>query len=399
MSDMPDTPVEAEEVAVATEPIGRRDFIKKASMAAGAAAVGGLALAACSNDDTSAAETTITAPAVVKDVIEWTMVTTWPPTLPILADGVTNWARDVEAMSEGRIKVTVYGAGELVPALEWFDNVSAGTAQAGNGAAYYNAGKTPASQFFAAVPFGMNYQQLMAWFFGGNGLTLWQETYDEFGVVPFPAGNTGVQMGGWFNKEINSVDDFKGLKMRIPGLGGKVIDALGASATLVAGGEIYTNLERGVIDATEWVGPYHDEIMGFNKVANFYYFPGWHEPGTALELTINKSEWSKLSPDLQQICAIAAYNQNIWELSQFDSQNGAALQRLIAAGVDLRPFPDSVMATLRDTATEVIDGVAAGDAQSAKVWDDYKAFHEQVGGWSTTSEKAYYELVSPAYDI
>ncbi|NIA25467.1 MAG: twin-arginine translocation signal domain-containing protein [Gammaproteobacteria bacterium] len=396
---MPDIPVEAEEIEVA-EPIGRRDFLKKASMAAGAAAVGGLALAACSKDDTSTAETTIAAPNIVKDVIEWTMVTTWPPTLPILADGVVNWANDVEKMSDGRIKITVYGAGELVPALEWFDNVSAGTAQVGNGAAYYNAGKAPASQFFAAVPFGMNYQQLMAWFFGGDGLKLWQDTYDEFNVVPFPAGNTGVQMGGWFNKEINSVDDFKGLKMRIPGLGGKVIDALGASATLVAGGEIYTNLERGVIDATEWVGPYHDELMGFYKVAKYYYFPGWHEPGTALELTINKSEWSKLPEDLKQICAIAAYNQNIWEIAQFDSQNGAALKRLTTEnGVQLRPFPESVMATLRKTATEVIDGIAAGDPQSAKVWDNYQKFHEQVGGWSTVSEKAYYDLISPAYQL
>jgi len=217
--------------------------------------------------------------------------------------------------------------------------------------------------------------------------------------MPFPGGNTGVQMGGWFNKEINSVDDFKGLKMRIPGLGGAVIDALGATATLVAGGEIYTNLERGVIDATEWVGPYHDEIMGFNKVAKYYYFPGWHEPGTALETTINKSEWSKLPDDLKQICALASYNQNIWELAQFDSLNGAALRRLIDAGVQLRPFPDQVMATLRTTATEVIDGVAAGDPQSAKVWEDFKSFHDQVGGWSTVSEKAYYELISPEYSI
>jgi TRAP-type mannitol/chloroaromatic compound transport system substrate-binding protein len=395
MSDTPDTPVEVEEPAA---PIGRRDFIKKASIAAGAAAVGGLALSACSNDDASAT-TTITAPNIVKDVIEWTLVTTWPPTLPILADGAVNWARDVETMSEGRIKTTVYGAGELVPALEWFDAVSAGDAQVGSGAAYYNAGKTPASQFFAAVPFGMNAQQMMAWFFGGNGLTLWEETYDQFGVMPFPGGNTGVQMGGWFNKEINSVDDFKGLKMRIPGLGGAVIDALGATATLVAGGEIYTNLERGVIDATEWVGPYHDEIMGFNKVAKYYYFPGWHEPGTALETTINKSEWSKLPDDLKQICALASYNQNIWELAQFDSLNGAALRRLIDAGVQLRPFPDQVMATLRTTATEVIDGVAAGDPQSAKVWEDFKSFHDQVGGWSTVSEKAYYELISPEYSI
>lgn len=397
MSDMPDTPVEVEEPAA---PIGRRDFLKKASIAAGAAAVGGLALSACSNDDASAATTTITAPNIVKDTIEWTMVTTWPPTLPILADGPTNWARDVETMSEGRIKVTVYGAGELVPALEWFDNVSAGTAQVGDGASYYNAGKTPASQFFAAVPFGMNAQQMMAWFFAGNGLSLWQETYDEFGVVPFPAGNTGVQMGGWFNKEINSVDDFKGLKMRIPGLGGDVINALGASATLVAGGEIYTNLERNVIDATEWVGPYHDEIMGFYKVAKYYYYPGWHEPGTVIERTINKSEWSKLSDDLKKICEIASYNQCLWELAQFDSQNGAALKRLVEDdGVDLRPFPDQVMATLRTTAQEVIDGVAAGDAQSAKVWDDFQKFHAQVGSWSTVSEKAYYELISPTYSL
>ena len=197
------------------------------------------------------------------------MVTTWPPNFPILGEGCKLMADWVEKMSGGRLKIQVFGGGELVPPLEAFDAVSSGSVELANGASYYWAGKVPSAQFFATVPFGMNAQQMNGWILSGGGQELWDEVYAPFNVKGYPAGNTGVQMGGWFNKEINSLDDLKGLKMRIPGLGGKVINKAGATAVNVAGGEIYTNLERGVIDATEWIGPFHDYKMGFHKIAKY----------------------------------------------------------------------------------------------------------------------------------
>ncbi|MEL6275686.1 MAG: TRAP transporter substrate-binding protein, partial [Bacteroidota bacterium] len=219
---------------------------------------------------------------------EWKMVTTWPPGFPILGEGCNLLADLVRVMSGGRLNIEVYGGGELVPALGAFDAVQQGAAQLGSGSPYYWAGKIPAAQFFSGYPFGLNAQQMNAWLIAGGGLELWQELYAEFGMVPFVGGNTGVQMGGWYNREINTVADFQGLKMRMPGLGGRVLEALGGTPVLLAGGEIYTGLERGVIDATEWVGPYHDYIMGFHEITKYYYYPGWHEPGTAFEFFANQ---------------------------------------------------------------------------------------------------------------
>ena len=325
--------------------------------------------------------------------MRWKVVTTWPPTLPILMDGVRMLAEQVKTMSQGRLEIEVFGGGELVPPLESFDAVDAGTAEMGHGASYYWAGKAPAAQFFTSVPFGMNAQQMYAWLYGGGGQELWDETYKDFNLKPLPAGNTGVQMGGWFNKEINTLDDFQGLKMRIPGLGGKTIVKVGGSAELIAGGEIYTSLERGVIDATEWIGPYHDLIMGFNKVAQYYYFPGWHEPGSVLELLVNRQAWESLSEDLKTMVKVAADAQTMWMLAQFDAQNGSSLQEIVAGGTELRPFPEEVMAGLEEAAEEVKVEVADSDAQAAKVYDSFRKFQAEVAGWGTASEKAYYNLI------
>jgi len=232
----------------------RRDFLKKAGL--GAAAI---------------AATTVSAPAVLaQKKYSWKMVTTWPPGLPVLQEGCERLAKRVGELTDGRLKIQVFAAGELVPAFESFQAVSDGTVEVGSGAAYYWAGKEPASQWFAAVPFGMNAQGMAAWFHGGDGLKLWEETYAPFNLIPRPGGSTGVQMGGWFNKKINTIDDFKGLKMRIPGLGGKVVAKAGGTVVLTPGGEIFTNLERGVIDATEWVGPYHDLRLGLYQAAKYY---------------------------------------------------------------------------------------------------------------------------------
>lgn len=370
----------------------RRNFLKNsATITAAALAGSSTLLSGCSGEKKSAE-----GPAVqTGKTYEWKMVTTWPPTLPIMQDGAKLLAKWVEEMSSGRMKIQVYGGGELVPSLEAFDAVSQGIAEMGHGAAYYWSGKSPAAQFFAAVPFGMNAQQMNAWIYSGGGQALWDEVYAPFNLLSMPAGNTGFQMGGWFNKKINSISDFKGLKMRIPGLGGKVLSKAGGAATLSAGGEIYTNLERGVIDATEWVGPYHDYLMGFYKVAKYYYYPGWHEPGTVLELFINKSKFETLPKDLQEIIKTAAYRVNVWMLSEFESKNHEYVQKMVNEhNVQLTPFPDDVMKTLKKYSKEVIDEVVGADPISKKVYASFSEFKKTINGWANLSEKVYYNSIA-----
>lgn len=219
-----------------------------------------------------------TAVAGSSQKIKWKMVTTWPKNFPGLGSAAETFARLVDEMSSGRMTVHVYGAGELVPPFEVFDAVSQGVADAGHGAAYYWKGKVPASVFFTAIPFGMTAQEMNGWYHYGGGIELWRELYEPFNLVPFSGGSTGVQMAGWFNKELNSPDDLVGLKMRIPGLAGEVFARAGGSSVRIAGGELYTSLETGVIDAAEWVGPFNDLTLGLHQVAKYYYYPGWHEP-------------------------------------------------------------------------------------------------------------------------
>ncbi len=327
----------------------------------------------------------------------WKMVTTWPPNFPVLGEGCRMMAEWVRKMSAGRLNIQVFGGGELVPAMEAFDAVSSGTAEIGNGASYYWAGKTPAAQFFSSVPFGMNAQQMNAWLIAGGGKALWDEVYAPFNLVSFPAGNTGVQMGGWFNREINSLADLKGLKMRIPGLGGKVLSKAGATAVNVAGGEIYTNLERGVIDATEWIGPYHDYNMGFHKIAKYYYYPGWHEPGTTMETFINKDRLESLPADLQEILKTAIARQNMWTLCEFEAKNNTYLEKLVnEEGVVLREFPTDVLNALRVLTGKVMEDITAADEISQKVYASYQAFRESASAWSRITEKNFYENIQEA---
>ena len=370
------------------EQFERRDFLKKASVgvAGGVAALAGCSPASDENQDAPAVHT--------RKKFQWKMVTTWPPHFPILGEGADMLARWIDEMSGGQLKITVYGGGELIPPLEGFDAVSQGTVEMCHGAAYYWAGKAPATQFFAAVPFGMNGQQLNAWIYSGGGLELWQELYDPFNLVAMPVGNTGVQMGGWYNREMNGIADFHGLKMRIPGLGGKVIAKAGGSAVLSAGGEIYTNLERGVIDATEWIGPYHDYLMGFFRAAKYYYYPGWHEPGTALELIVNKTAFEQLSSDLQRVVETAAARSNSWMLSEFEAKNSVYLEKLTTEhNVVLRRFSDEVLKTLRGFSVEVENEVAEADPMSKKVYASFDAFRKKIDPWAALSEKLYYSAI------
>lgn len=351
----------------------RRDFVKK--LATGTVAVGLLG--------TSGA-------ASAKPEVKWKMVTTWPKNFPGLGTGANYLARLIGEMSGGRIQVKVYGAKELVPAFEIFDAVSRGTAEMGHGASYYWKGKSEAAQFFAAVPFGLTAQEMNAWLYHGGGMALWEEVYAPFGLIPGAAGNTGVQMGGWFNKEINSVNDLKGLKMRIPGLGGEVLRRAGGTPVSLPGGEIFTSLQSGAIDATEWVGPYNDLAFGLYKAAKHYYYPGWHEPGTTLECFINQKAFEALPKDLQSIVRNATRVANQDMLAEYTTRNNTALSTLVNKHkVDLRRFPDDVLNKLKTLSDEVVAEVASKDKISKKVFESYRKFREQAMAWHDISERAY----------
>lgn len=325
------------------------------------------------------------------ETYRWKMITTWPPNFPILGEGCNKFAQWVNEMSGGRLEITVYGGGELVPSLEVFDAVSNGAVELGHGAAYYWAGKIPAAQFFSTVPFGMNAQQMNAWLISGDGGALWRDTYAPFDLLPFPGGNTGMQMGGWFNREIKSNEDINGLKMRIPGIGGKVFARAGGTAVLSAGGEIYTNLERGVIDATEWIGPYHDYQMGFYQVAKYYYYPGWHEPGTALELFVNRSRYEALPTDLQAIVRAAAARLNSWSFAESEKLNSIYAKKLAdEEGVQYRRFPEPVLSTFKQYTEEILDDMVTGDPISQRIYDNYREFQQSVGQYATYNERIYY---------
>ncbi len=361
----------------------RRDFLGSAG--AGALLTGGM-LSGCGKE--SAPEQG--GGAAPQETIEWKMVTTWPKNFPGLGTGANNLARLIGEMSGGRLQVKVYGAKELVPAFEVFDAVSSGTAEMGHGAAYYWKGKSEAAQFFAAVPFGMTAQEMNAWLYYGGGMELWEEVYRPFGVVPAAAGNSGLQMGGWFNKEIKGVADLEGLKMRIPGLGGEVLQRAGGTPVNMPGGEIFTSLQQGTIDATEWVGPYNDLAFGLYKVAKYYYYPGWHEPGTTIECMYNRQAFEALPADLQSIVSNACRVANADMLAEYTARNNTALQTLVNEhNVDVREFPQPVLDKLRTISEEVVAEIAAQDALSAKVYESYRNFRNQVVAWHDISERTY----------
>jgi len=351
----------------------------------------GLILTACGPENT--AESSASPSDSAQQHFNWKMVTTWPPGFPVLQAGSERFSDNVRAMSNGRLNIKVYAGGELIPALQTFDAVSQGTVEMGHGSAYYWAGKVPEAQFFSTVPFGMTARGMNAWLYNGGGLELWRETYKPFHVIPFPLGNTGVQMGGWFNKEITSLDDIKGLKMRIPGLGGKVFAKAGGNPILLAGSEVYTALERNTIDATEWIGPFHDQRLGLERAAKHYYYPGWHEPGTVLELTINERAWQQLPADLQAIVSHAAMAENLHMLSEMEQKNMAALQGLQnKEDITLHRFPDDVLLKLRTLTDETLAEEAANNPKFAHIYEAYQAFRLQNDAWSDISENAYLAL-------
>ena len=378
----------------------RRQVIS--SLGAGAAVVGaGAALAGCSKSKDAKTDEPKDKGEANKDVspaptagsgksYEWKMVTTWPKDFPGVGTGANALAAAIGTLSGGRIKVKVYGAGELVPALGVFDAVSGGKAEMGHGAAYYWKGKHEATQFFAAVPFGLTAHEMNAWLMYGGGQALWDELYAPFGLKPFSGGNTTVQMGGWFNKEIKSLDDYKGLKMRIPGLGGEVVRRLGGTPVNVPGGEIFQALKTGAIDATEWVGPYNDLAFGLHKAAKYYYWPGWHEPGTTLELMVNKKAYDALPEDLKAVVKYAAAAATLDMMAEFSARNAAALRQLIDEHkVELRQYNDDLLREVGRVAKEVVAEVAQKDPLSKKVYESFDKFRQQNIQWGHITEEGY----------
>lgn len=347
--------------------------------------LGASALLSCSTKSTS----TPPAQATFKP-ITWKMVTTWPPNFPALGTGANYLAELITTLSGGRLTVKVYGAGELVPAFEVFDAVSSGTAQMGHGSAYYWKGKVPEAQYFSSVPFGLTAQEMSGWLYFGGGMELWRKTYAPYGLVPFDAGNTTVQTAGWFNREINTIEDLKGLKMRIPGLGGEVLRRLGVTVQNIPGGELFQALDQGTIDATEWVGPYNDLAFGLHKAAKYCYYPGWHEPGTVLECMVNESAFAELPEDLQAIveAACRVTSQNM--VAEFTARNGRAVQTLATQhGVSIRPLPAEVLSRIRSVADEVAKELAAQSESAAAIYESFSRYSQQTAQWTGMAEGAY----------
>lgn len=357
--------------------------MKRRDMLLGLGAAG--LLGACGNENQ--------APAAKTDSnrrFQWHMVTTWPKNFPGLGTAAEDIAARIGEMSGGRLTVRVHGAGERVPALEVFDAVSAGAAQMGHGSAYYWKGKSPAAVFFTTVPFGLTSWEMSAWLQYGGGMELWRELYADFGLVPFEAGNTGTQMGGWFREPITGLAQLDGLKMRIPGLGGETMQRLGVTTVNIPGGELFTSMQTGVIDAVEWVGPYNDLAFGLHKVAKHYYYPGWHEPGPTLELTVNAKAWAELPADLQAVVAAACGTGGARMTAEYAARNQQALRTLVDEhGVQLHQFPDDVLAALRKASAEVLEELVAGDAFARKVYDSYRRFAKDVAASTRLGELAY----------
>ncbi len=356
---------------------------------AAAALLATLGLAGC-NDDKKVETTGQQAASEPAKTYTWKMVTAWPKNYPGLGTAAERLAERVKVMSDGRLTIKVYAAGELVPALEVFDAVSRGTAELGHGAAYYWKGKVPTAQFFTSVPFGLSAIEMNAWLSKGDGQKFWEEAYAPFGVKPMVVGNTGMQMGGWYNKEINALGDLRGLKIRMPGLGGEVLARLGATTVNLPGGEVFTALQTGAIDATDWVSPYNDLAFGLHKAAKYYYYPGWQEPQAVLELLVNQKAMDTLPEDLQAILTEATRAASRDMMDDYVYNNAMALEQLKQQGVELKRFPDEVLDSMQEQSELVLGELAAQSELNGRIWASMKAFQEQVKPMHEISEKELY---------
>lgn len=358
----------------------RREFIGRAT---GGLALGGL-IAGCGPQDAGSAPA-----AHTRKRIRWRLASSFPRSLDTIFGAADRLAERVSAMTDGRFTIRVYPSGELVPGLQVLDAVENATCELGHTASYYYSGKNPALIFDAAVPFGLTARQHSAWLLEAGGIELMRELFSGFGIHNLPGGNTGVQMGGWFRRPVKSLADLEGLKMRIPGMGGEVMDALGVTVQVLAGGEIYPALERGAIDATEWVGPYDDQKLGFHQVAKTYHYPGWWEPGPALSFYVNQKSWDSLDAVDQAALETASRDAALTMMAEYDAKNPPALQELLTKGVELVPFPEDVMRAAADVTRQKLAELAGADAAFRRIHDHWSAFQESSNAWFGTAEKSY----------
>jgi len=337
------------------------------------------------------AASAIAAPAIAQSSpeLKWRLTASWPKSLDTLYGSCETMAKHVAEATDNKFHIQVFAAGEIVPGLNVLDAVQNGTVEMGHTATYYFIGKEPTWALFCAVPFAMNARQQNAWFYDGEGLKLMNDFAKKSNVYCLVGGNTGAQMGGWFRKEIKTVDDLKGLKFRIGGWAGKTLQKLGVVPQQLAGGDIYPALEKGTIDAAEWVGPYDDEKLGFNKVAPYYYYPGWWEGGTANHFMINLDKWNELPKGYQAIISAAAGLANVEQQGRYDARNPAALRRLVAAGTQLRPFSQAIMEACLKASNEVNAEASASSADYKKVWEAIHAFRNEEYFWWQVSEFTY----------
>ncbi len=321
--------------------------------------------------------------------VRWRMATSWPISLDTIYGGAETISERVNALSGGNFQIKPYASGEIVPGLEVLDAVQAGSVECGHTASYYYKGKNPSFAFGTSMPFGLTAQQQNAWLYEAGGIENMNQIFADFGVISFPAGNTGAQMGGWFKKKLEGLQSLQGLKMRIPGLGGEVMDQLGVNVQVLPGGEVYLALDRGAIDAAEWTGPYDDERLGFARAASFYYYPGWWEPGPTLSALVNKKAWGKLPSEYKAIFKTACYEANLTMLSKYDTLNGAALQRLIRGGTELVPYSDNIMSAAQEAAFQLYADTSAKNASFRKLYKQWKSFREEVSSWNKVNEFSY----------
>ncbi len=367
----------------------RRDFTKKALLGAAGAGL----LTGCSNDESAAGGD---APNVqTNQQVRWRLASSFGRSLDTIYGAAEILADRLASLTDGNFQIRSYPGGELVPPFEVLGSVQNRTVEMAHTASYYFIGKNPALAFDATVPFGLTARQYRAWMYYGGGLELMRNLFSDFNIINFPGGNTGAQMGGWFNVEINSRADMNGLKMRIPGLGGQVMSEMGVNTQVLPGGEIYPSLERGAIDAAEWVGPYDDEKLGFHEVADYYYYPGWWEPGPALSFYVNRDAYDALPTQYQEALQTAAAEADLHMLAQYDHKNPAALDRLLDEGTTLRRFPDDVMTRAQEVTTQLLEDNAQESEQYRKIYDAYRDARENAYRWFGTAEMAYADFAFP----
>jgi len=352
----------------------RRSFIKKA----GAGAVAGAAAA-------------VSAPAIAEAMpsVKWRLASSFPKNLDTIFGAAEDMAKRVKELTEGKFEIRVFAGGEIVPGLQVMDAVKDGTVECGHTAPYYYFGKNPAFAFDCAVPFGLDARQMNSWLYYGGGLELLRDFYKDYNIINFPGGNTGAQMGGWFRKEIKTVADLKGLKMRIGGFAGVVLSRLGLVPQQIAAGDIYPALEKGTIDAAEWIGPYDDEKLGFVKVAPHYYYPGWWEGGPNLSFYVNMKEWAKLPKLYQQAFEVACNEANVKMLAKYDEKNPAALARLLKSGAKLHAFSKEILDASFKAANDVMEEEAAKNPAFKKIYEPWKVFRNNSMQWFNLTERAY----------